>query len=333
MSTQTNSAYTAINQDRHASRALLLGSSRISKSAVIIKLALIGALFFMQLTGFSQGKSLFLVNVNAEGVILDGYDPVTFFTENRPVKGNAQFQSRYHNATYYFSSEENKKLFDQHPARYEVQYGGYCAYAVSLGRTAPIDVNTFSIVNDRLVVQHNQKAVNGWNKDVEGNLKLADKYWPEVAKNSGHQIKTEEEAKYVTNVNAEGIILDGYDPVGYFTENKPIKGVADYQTRYHGATYLFASAENKQLFDENPAKYEPQYGGYCAYAVSVGKLRPIDITIFQFVDGRLLFQHTQQAYNLFNKDTEGNTQKADEKWPGLVKKHAGKPVKYDKPAK
>jgi YHS domain-containing protein len=333
MSTHTKSIYAPFSQNGYASNSLLLDYSRISRRAILTKLIFLIVLLLSQFSSFSQENAAFLINTNASGVILDGYDPVAFFTDNKPVKGDPQFQSRYNHAIYYFSSADHKKRFDENPSKYEVQFGGYCAYAVSLGRTAPIDVNTFSIVNGRLVVQHNQKAVDGWNKDVQGNLILADKYWPEVVKNKGHQIKTEEEAQYVTNVNAEGILLEGYDPVGYFTENKPLKGSTDFQSRYHGATYLFASAENKALFDANPAKYEPQYGGYCAYAVSVGKLRPIDITIFQFVEGRLLFQHTRQAYDLFNKDTEGNTKKADDKWPGIVKKHAGKPVKYDKPAK
>ncbi|GAA4415694.1 hypothetical protein GCM10023187_46410 [Nibrella viscosa] len=273
------------------------------------------------------------LNLNADGVILDGYDPVAFFTDNKPVKGSADIQTKHKGAIYYFASADHKKLFESNPDKYEPQFGGYCAYAVSLGRTAPIDVNTFSIVNDRLVIQHNQKAVNGWNKDVQGNLVKADKYWPLVVKNHGKQIRTDEEAQYLENVNGDGVILSGYDPVAYFTDNKPVMGSPDYQSRYDGATYYFASAEHKNLFDAEPAKYQPQYGGYCAYAVSVNKLRPIDPTIFQFVDGRLLLQHTKEAYDLFNKDTDGNTRKADTNWPGLVKKRAGKQKGYDAPAK
>lgn len=129
-------------------------------------------------------------NVNAEGVIIDGYDPVAFFTESKPVKGSSEFQSEYKGAIYHFASQEHKDIFDQNPEKYKVQFGAWCAYAVSLGRTAPIDVNTWSIVNGRLVVQHNQKAVRGWNKDIQGNLELADKYWPYVAGNKGKQIST-----------------------------------------------------------------------------------------------------------------------------------------------
>lgn len=133
-----------------------------------------------------------LVNVDKDGVILDGYDPVAFFTDNKPVKGTKSFLSQYDGAIYYFASAEHKALFDTEPAKYEPQFGAFCAYAVSVGRTAPIDVNTFSIVNGRLVVQHNARALGLWNQDVQGNLKNADKYWPAVAANGGKQIKVDE---------------------------------------------------------------------------------------------------------------------------------------------
>lgn len=133
-----------------------------------------------------------LVNIDKKGVILDGHDPVAFFTDNKPAKGKDAFQSTYHGATYYFASAEHKAAFDKDPAKYEPQFGAFCAYAVSVGRTAPIDVNTFSIVEGRLVVQHNAKASGLWTKDPQGNLKRADKYWPAVVANDGKQIKVDE---------------------------------------------------------------------------------------------------------------------------------------------
>ncbi len=136
-----------------------------------------------------QGK--FLNNVDKNGVIINGYDPVAFFTDNKPVKGDPSFKFNYEEATYYFASQQHLDLFKSDPEKYKPQFGAWCAYAVSLGRTAPIDVNTFSIVNGRLVIQHNQKAVRGWNEDVQANLKLADKYWPGVTSNAGKQIHTD----------------------------------------------------------------------------------------------------------------------------------------------
>lgn len=168
--------------------------NKISKIVFAAILALL-CLFNATNTKAQKYNRKFLNNLDANGVILDGYDPVAFFTDNKPVKGDASFQYKYNDAAYYFASQEHLDLFKENPEKYKPQFGAWCAYAVSLGRTAPIDVSTFSIVNDRLVLQHNQRAVNGWNKDVQGNLALADKYWPLVTTNRGKQIRTEADNK------------------------------------------------------------------------------------------------------------------------------------------
>jgi len=72
--------------------------------------------------------------------------------------------------------------------------------------------------------------------------------------------------------NKEGAAILGYDAVAYFTDNKPAKGNPKFQSEYEGAKYYFASAEHKALFDANPAKYAPAYGGYCGYAASIDRL-------------------------------------------------------------
>lgn len=282
----------------------------------------------------SQAKSEtnpynYLINVDQKGVILDGYDPVAFFTDNKPQKGSQNINSTYNHAIYQFASQAHKEMFDADPARYEPQFGAYCAYAVSLGRTAPIDVNTFSIVEGRLVIQHNERAVKGWEKDPTGNLHKADKYWPRVVMNNGKQIKTEEDEAFLVNVDKNQLALDGFDPVAYFTEGKPIKGQEQFQTHADGSTYYFSSAQNLEMFKDNPAKYAPAFGGFCAYAIGINRLRPIDAKIYRIVDGKIYFQNTKKALELFDQDVPGNIQKAHTNWPALIKKHAGKPVKYD----
>ena len=272
-------------------------------------------------------------NLDDKGVILDGYDPVAFFTDNKPVKGTAEFQTTYQGAIYFFSSADHLALFKNNPEKYKPQFGAWCAYAVSLGRTAPIDVNTFSIVDGRLFIQHNQRAVNGWNKDVAGNIVKADKYWPDVSTKNGKQIVTDEEKGFLNNTDPDGVTLQGYDAVAYFTDMKALKGDPKYFARYNGATYWFSSEQNASLFKDNPEKYAPQYGAFCGYAMSLGKLRPVNPEIFDVIDGRLILQHTKDAYDQFHKNLSGNIQKADSNWPGQVKKHAGRKVKFDKPAK
>ncbi len=119
----------------------------------------------------------YLVNVDEQGVILQGYDPVSL-RQGAETKGDAQFQSTYKGAIYYFASAENKAAFDANPATYEPEYGGYCAYGVSVGRLAPIELWTYDTTyQHRNIYQHNQKAVNGWKKDVPGNDAKAKEAW------------------------------------------------------------------------------------------------------------------------------------------------------------
>jgi hypothetical protein len=79
--------------------------------------------------------------------------------------------------------------------------------------------------------------------------------------------------------------------------------------------------------------FAPQYGAFCGYAMALNKLRPIDPEIFDVVDGKLILQHSRDAYTQFHKDVQANVMKANNNWPEQIKKHAGKKVKYDKSAK
>jgi len=118
--------------------------------------------------------------------------------------------------------------------------------------------------------------------------------------------------------NKEGAAILGYDPVAYFTDGKPAKGDTRFKSNYDGANYYFTSPGHKTLFDANPAKYAPAYGGYCGYAASIDRLSPISPEWYQFIDGRLILQHNKKAYDKFNADLKGNIVKADQYWPGLV---------------
>jgi YHS domain-containing protein len=130
--------------------------------------------------------------------------------------------------------------------------------------------------------------------------------------------QTEGEPKSLVNIDNKGLALQGYDPIGFFRENRPVKGDPRFQSVYRSATYHFASAQNKSEFDAQPAKYEPQFGGYCGYGVSVNKLAPIDVKYFQVLDGKLILQHNQKAWDLWSKDVPGNLKKANENFPGLI---------------
>ena len=128
--------------------------------------------------------------------------------------------------------------------------------------------------------------------------------------------------KFLNNLNQDGVAIDGYDPVAFFTDNQPVKGKPEFQSIYRAARYYFASADHKKMFDTDPRKYEPQFGGYCAYGVSKGALYPIEVDAFQIVNGRLLLQYNKDAQKKFNQDTQGRLKLADENWPKLVEQKA-----------
>jgi len=114
--------------------------------------------------------------------------------------------------------------------------------------------------------------------------------------------------------------VNGYDPVAFFTDSKPVNGSPFITAEHQGATYFFASEEHKKLFAANPDKYVPQFGGFCAYGVALGKLFPVDINTWQVRDGKLYLNLNPDILKKFNEDLGGNVAKADKNWPGLVKK-------------
>ena len=126
------------------------------------------------------------------------------------------------------------------------------------------------------------------------------------------------QSKTLINVDKSGLAVQGYDVVAYFTDGKPVKGSPQFASTHGGGTYHFASAEHKAAFDKEPAKYAPQFGGYCAWAVSKNSTAKIEPDAFQIVNGRLLLQYDQSIRAKFSKDTPGNLAKADANWPGLV---------------
>lgn len=256
-----------------------------------------------------------LVNRDHEGLALQGYDPVAYFTDGNPAKGDPRYRSTWRDATYYFASAEHKQLFDADPARYEPAYGGYCGYAASIDRLSPISPLFFDVVEGRLVLQHNEKAYGLWHRDVAGSLAAADRNWPGLVDRNGTG------RSHLVNTDASGLALQGYDVLAYFEEDRAVRGAAEHEAVYDGARYHFTSEARRAKFESDPAKYVPAFGGYCAYAASIDKISPIDPDIFQIEEGRLLLQHTQKAYDLFNADTRGSLVRADANWPGLVAKN------------
>jgi YHS domain-containing protein len=115
-----------------------------------------------------------------------------------------------------------------------------------------------------------------------------------------------------------GGAIRGYDPVAYFTQSKPVEGSSRYQLEYMGAVWKFASAENKVAFEAMPERYAPQYGGYCAYAVSRGYTASIDPEAWTIVDGKLYLNYSKSVRATWSQDIPGNIAKADSNWPAVL---------------
>jgi YHS domain-containing protein len=267
----------------------------------------------LALTSAAPDKTL--INRDRDGIALQGYDPVAYFTDGKPVKGDARYQASFRGAVYRFASAAHKQAFEQAPEKYEPAFGGYCGYAASINRLSPISPEFWEIIDGRLVLQHNQKAWDAWHEDRPGNLHKADANWPGLVQRNGSS------AALLINTDRDGVAIRGHDPVAYFSKRRAVKGDARHEAVYDGARYWFESHENRVTFESDPARYAPAYGGYCAYAASIGKLAPIDPEIFQITDGRLMLQHTREAWELFNRDTAGSVRDADAHWPGLVERH------------
>ncbi len=124
--------------------------------------------------------------------------------------------------------------------------------------------------------------------------------------------------KILLNVDRSGLALKGYDPVAYFTDGKPVRGNASFTSVLGGARYQFASADHKTLFDANPAKYAPAFGGYCAYGASKGHAAPTSPDAWQILNDRLILNYDRDVQGLFNQDRAGNLKQADANWPGIV---------------
>ena len=114
--------------------------------------------------------------------------------------------------------------------------------------------------------------------------------------------------------------IKGYDTVAYFTEGKAVKGNKAHSTKYKGATWLFSSEENLNLFVATPEKYAPQYGGYCAYAVSQNTTASIQPKQFTIHEGKLYLNYNQKFNEIWLKDKENFIAAADKNWPSLLTK-------------
>lgn len=126
--------------------------------------------------------------------------------------------------------------------------------------------------------------------------------------------------KVLVNVDRRGVGLAGYDPVAFFTDSAAVRGDSTHRASYGGATYWFASEAHRALFQADPAKYAPQFGGYCAYGASRGYAAKVEIETWQIINGRLTLNYSKDVQRTFNQDVAGYLRKANENWAGIVER-------------
>ena len=126
-------------------------------------------------------------------------------------------------------------------------------------------------------------------------------------------------AEAASPVPEKRVALSGYDPVAYFTEGHPEKGLAEYSAAFDDATYWFKSAEHRAMFVADPDHYAPQFKGYCTIMVSRGVKQEADPEAWAIADGKLYVFWVKQGVPLFEQQTASITEKAAANWPELRK--------------
>lgn len=114
------------------------------------------------------------------------------------------------------------------------------------------------------------------------------------------------------------LAVGGYDPVAYFKAGRPVAGAAQFSLEHKGATWRFASKENLDAFRANPAAYAPQYGGYCAWAVSQNYTASGDPKYWKIVNGKLYLNYDASVQATWEKDIPGFIAKGDRNWPAVL---------------
>jgi hypothetical protein len=127
------------------------------------------------------------------------------------------------------------------------------------------------------------------------------------------------EGKSEVYTNWRGLAIKGYDTVAYHREGNAVEGSSQREFKWKEATWRFASSENRDLFQADPEKYAPRYGGYCAWAVSQGYTASVDPkNAWTVVEGKLYLNYNAEVKETWKKDIPGNIAKADANWPGVL---------------
>lgn len=251
----------------------------------------------------------------SKGLALDGYDPVAYFPEGggKALKGDKARAVTFEGATYRFASDANRDFFLLNPSHYAPAYGGWCAWAMREGDKVEIDPKSFLVQNDRLLVFYDGFFGDTRKKWREGDAaayeREADAQWGERGGTNRRDVSA-------WSLGEGGLALAGRDPMSYFAAGAkaPAAGSGQWESRYRGALYRFASAESRLAFLADPAAHEAAFGGWCALAMASGKQVAADPGVFLLQDGRLLLFADASARSGWDKDAAGNRARAEASW-------------------
>lgn len=119
-------------------------------------------------------------------------------------------------------------------------------------------------------------------------------------------------------VDRDGLAIRGYDPVGYFEEARPVRGLEQWNIQWRGAVWRFSSQEHLDAFRADPERYAPEYGGFCAYAMSLGRRAAIDPEAWDVVDGRLFLNYSLGVRRDWLKNRDERIERADRNWAQMI---------------
>lgn len=162
----------AVQKTRPLSSKLLL--------AAAVALSVLGASLYSASASAYDEQSVSAVNVDSQGIALQGFDPVAYHLQGAPAKGKAALSEKFEGATYWFASTGNRDTFRSNPGKYAPAYGGFCAMGVALEKKLDIDPQLWRIVDGKLYLNVHKAAQGRWLEDPKANIRQADAIWARI---------------------------------------------------------------------------------------------------------------------------------------------------------
>lgn len=275
---------------------------------------------------------LLLLGIGTSGVTLadselaiGGYDPLTYFdpTNDQPRLGDAMYSLEHEGAEYRFISSENATRFGMAPEDYAPAFGGADPVRLAGGSTAEADATIYCVIDGGLYLFESKKNRERWLRSFDSLAPAAISAWVDAGNPEPTallaSIHDRNSGKHLTK---KGVGAGGYDPVAYFPEGggKPIKGSKKFEVEYRGVTHRFASAVNRERFLQQPTRYEPAYGGWCAYAIAHEDYTKPNPKRFLIQGDRLLLFYDGIAgdtYKRWHKEGTSKLEAQADVWWGL----------------